>query len=243
MKTSASFFAVVASLMPTLTMGFIAAPWSISNVPSSGLKDITFPFSLANAPHKTGYLFHQQFNFNGQPDAGYTGFQPRPDAKGKPVLHIDFATYIPSARTDDKNCSPGADGRPGVSCSVEFSGSYNHTYDLEIRNTGGTTWVETAIDTTTKQRIHVGSYTLPKGTGGVLGARDSSIEFRPWVVGSSCSLLPKTAVVFGTPKTSTPGAGAGNVGDGWEFGDCFQTEDFTTQTSAKGVEIHLGLAA
>jgi hypothetical protein len=65
-KNSLLFFTSAVALLPTLAMGLVGISWSVTNVPASGLTDITFPFSIANSPHKTGYYFSQQFNFNGQ---------------------------------------------------------------------------------------------------------------------------------------------------------------------------------
>jgi hypothetical protein len=145
-KNSLLLVTSAVALLPTLAMGLVGITWSVTNVPSSGLTDITFPFSIANSPHKTGYYFAQQFNFNGQSDVGYTGLQPRPDSNGKPVIHAAFSSFINGTTTTDSNCRPGADGGPGVSCSVEFSAPYKDAYQLVVRNTQGTKWDGAVVD-------------------------------------------------------------------------------------------------
>ncbi|KAF9461684.1 hypothetical protein BDZ94DRAFT_1263095 [Collybia nuda] len=243
MKTSASFFAVVASLMPTLTMGFVSAPWVIPNIPKNGLQDIIFPFSIADAPHKEGFYFRQQFAFNGRAEPAYTGLQPRPDdANGKPIINAALASFMPGTTSADSNCLPANDGRPGVRCSVDFSGPYDHVYNIEVRNTKGTTWNGTLVDAVTGQRVHVGSFTLPAGTGGIVGARDGFIEYFKWADGMTCAELPKTTIVFGTPKTMTHGAGAGSVGTAFDYGDCLGVSGFKEQKTALGTQVTVGLA-
>jgi hypothetical protein len=228
-----------AALLPTLAMGRIGLSWRVTNVPQNGLTDITFPFSIANSPHKTGYYFAQQFKFNGQPNVSYTGLQPRPDSKSNPVIHAVFSSFIKGSTTTDGNCHNGADGGPGVSCSVEFSGPYENAYQLEIRNTEGTTWNGTLVDATTGGRVHVGSYTLPAGTHGIEGTQQGFVEYVPWNAGShTCASLPYTSVVFGVP-TSTTG-GIGSLGDAHHSEDCVGKDAYESSRIAAGIEISVG---
>ncbi|CAO3568743.1 unnamed protein product [Mortierella alpina] len=218
----------------------VGISWSITNVPSSGLRDIRFPFSIAKAPHKTGYYFAQQFSFIGQSDVGYTGLQPRPDANGQPVIHAVFSSFVAGTTSNDMNCSPGADGGPGVSCAVEFSAPYDHNYELEVRATEGTTWQGTAVDTTTGTRVHIGTWALPAGTGGIKGSQSGFMEYYLWNDGQQhpCNTLPYTSVVFGIPRST---AGFGMLGDAFEYGDCVGKAAFKTQRTAdQGVEISVG---
>ncbi|KAF7378419.1 Beta-glucan synthesis-associated [Mycena sanguinolenta] len=143
----------------------VGSEWSVTNVPSTGLKDITFPLTIVEADHISGYYFAQQYAFINS-GIGYTGLQPRPDANGKPVLHGVFSSFIDGSTTTDKNCAPGADGGPGVSCSVEWNGVYGRRYDFEVKSNGSSVWTGTAIDTVTGARIHIGSYTVPASAGG-----------------------------------------------------------------------------
>ena len=241
-KNSLLLITSVAALLPTLAMGLVGISWNVTNVPASGLTDITFPFSIANSPHKSGYYFAQQINFNGQSDVGYTGLQPRPDSGGNPVIHAVFSSFISGTTTNDGNCSDGADGGPGVSCSVEFSAPYADAYQLVVNNTGGTTWGGTVVDTTTGKSVYIGSWTLPSGTGGIKGNQVGFVEYYPWNDGQShsCATLPFTSMAFGVPTTTTSGA-TGGLGDAYEYGNCVGKVAFKTQrTSDQGVEVSVG---
>ena len=232
----------VVALLPTLAMGLVGISWSVTSVPASGLTDITFPFSISNSPHKTGYYFAQQFNFNGQSDVGYTGLQPRPDSGGAPVIHAAFSSFIRGTTTSDINCHPGADGGPGVSCAVEFSAPYQDAYQIEVLNTGGTTWTGTVVDTTTGRRVHIGTWTLPSGTGGIKGSQVGFIEYYLWNDGQNhpCSTLPYTSMGFGVPTTTTGGA-IGSLGNAFEYGNCVGKVAFKSQrTSDRGVAVNVG---
>ncbi|KAG9325103.1 hypothetical protein KVV02_006765 [Mortierella alpina] len=234
--------AVLASCAPSLGFALVGIAWSITNVPGSGLTDITFPFSIANAPRKNGYYFAQQFSFNGQSDVGYTGLQPRPDANGRPVIHAFFSSSVAGTTTIDKNCSHGADGGQGVSCAIEFNAPYANSYELEIRMTQGTTWQGTVVNTTTGRRVLIGTWTLPAGTGGIKGSETGFMEYFPWNDGRphSCNTLPNTSVVFGIPTTTTKGV-TGGLRDAYEYGNCVGKVAFKSQrTSNRGVEISVG---
>ncbi|KAG0074492.1 hypothetical protein BGZ90_010706 [Linnemannia elongata] len=135
--------AVLALYSPSAVFALVGIKWNVMNAPSSGLKDITFPFDISQAPHKTGYYFAQQFSLI--------------DSSGKPVIHAVFSSFIPGTTTTDSNCRIGADGGPGVSCAVDFSAPYSNGFSLVVENTGGTTWTGTSVDSTTGTRVHVGT--------------------------------------------------------------------------------------
>ncbi|KAG0320527.1 hypothetical protein BGZ99_004441 [Dissophora globulifera] len=229
---------VLASCAPSLAFALVGITWSIPGVPSTGLNSVTFPLSLAQTPHETGYYFAQQFNFVGQQDVGYTGLQPRPDANGRPAIHAVFSSFIAGTTTNDANCGSGADGGPGVSCGVEFSAPYSNGYNLEIVNTGGTTWTGTAVDSTTGDRVHIGTYTLPAGTQGIKGSQVGFVEYYPWNSGThTCSSLPYAYVTFGYPVSPS---GIGSLGDAYEYGDCVGNVAFKNSRSAGGIDVQVG---
>jgi hypothetical protein len=230
---------IFASLLPTLCLALIGVDWNVTNTPSTGLKNITFPFSIAQSPHKTGYFFAQQFGFVGHSDTGHAGLQPRPDSNGKPIIHAVFSSFIGGTTSSDSNCSPGADGGPGVSCSVEFSAPYANGYDLEVVNTGGTTWTCTGVDKTTGNRVHVGTWTLPRGTQGIAQRQAGFIEHYLWNDGQqhACSSLPYTWVAFGVP---IPGAGQAVLSNAFEYGDCVGKVAFKRGRTSVGEQVQVG---
>jgi hypothetical protein len=233
--------AVVLAIIP-FTQALVGLSWSFSNTPSSGLKDVTFPISMANAPHVEGYYFAQQFAFNGLSDVGYTGLQPRPDASGSSIVHAVFSSFVPGTTSTDPNCHDGADGGAGVSCAVEIPAPYAPLYDLVVKNTGGTTWTATLVDTASGKSTHVGSYTLPSGAGGIKSSQVGFVEYYPWNAMPShlCSSLPYTNVTFGAPTTSTPGAGSGQVHKPYEYGDCVGKVNFDVRTIDQGYQVSVG---
>ncbi|KAJ6553271.1 hypothetical protein B0H19DRAFT_1072738 [Mycena capillaripes] len=217
------------------------ATWSVTNVPSTGLKDITFPITIVEAKHSSGYFFAQQYEFAGA-GIGYTGIQPRPDANGKPVLHGVFSSFVGGSTTSDPNCTPGADGGPGVSCSVEWNGVYGRTYDFEVKyNPSASVWVGTAIDTVTGARIHIGSYKLPAGAGGIQSTQAGFVEWFLWNDGRAhpCTTLPYQKTIFGHPRT-THLLSIGVQGNSFEYGDCVGKVAFRTQQVLGGVENNCG---
>ncbi|KAF5392066.1 hypothetical protein D9757_003298 [Collybiopsis confluens] len=157
MKFTASL-SVVASLISLLPLAeaLVGSSWSVTNVPTAGLTDITFPLTIVQADHISGYYFAQQFGFVGS-GIGYTGLQPRPDRNGKPVLHGVFSSFIGGSTTADRNCHSGADGGAGVSCSFEWNGVYGRTYNLEVATPGNRLWVGTAVDTVTGKGSTLGA--------------------------------------------------------------------------------------
>ncbi|KAF5856082.1 hypothetical protein ETB97_007882 [Aspergillus alliaceus] len=235
-----SLLTAIIPLLP-FTEALVGLDWSVSNIPSTGLKDITFPISIANAPHKEGFYFAQQYAFNGVSDIGYTGLQPRPDANGASIIHAVFSSFIPGSTSNDANCHDGADGGAGVSCAVEIEASYANTYHLAVKNTQGTTWTGTLVDTTSNTETHIGEYTLPSGTGGIKKSQVGFVEYYPWnsAGGHTCDSLPYTNATFGTP-TSTESGVQGTVSKPYEYGDCVGKVRFDVQEVDGGYEVSVG---
>ncbi|KIM37695.1 hypothetical protein M413DRAFT_448227 [Hebeloma cylindrosporum] len=236
-----NFLRLVASaaLLPSFALGLVGISWNIANAPANGFSFVTFPISIGGSPHRSGYYFAQQFNFIGQRDIGYIGLQPRPDSAGKPIIHVAFSSFIQGTTTgDNARCHSGADGGPGVSCSIEFSAPYGNGFKLEVQNPQGTMWVGTVIDTTTGERRQIGSWTLPAGTKGIVGSQMGFVEYYPWNSGThTCSSLPKTSVVFGIPYSNV----AGSLSDAYEYGDCVGKVGFQAgRTAGQGVQVIVG---
>ena len=240
MKFYLFLFTAAAVLPPTLAIFLAYIPW---DVPNGEVKHVTFPMNIANAPHERGYYFSQYYILTGQKAGNYIGLQPRPDAgPGRSIVHGTFSTFVPGSTVNDKDhCKPGADGSPdGVSCAVDFEGTYANTYNLEVLNTEGTTWNGTAVDTVTGRRIHIGSYTLPAGTGTTLQWHIGFVEYFPSPP-PPCDKLPYTSVMFGVPTTD---AGKGSLKNPYEVGPCKGEDSFrSTRTPDGGVDISAGFPA
>ncbi|KAJ7488302.1 hypothetical protein FB451DRAFT_1226964 [Mycena latifolia] len=241
LSTRFAFVASLIGLLPT-AHALVGSSWSVTNVPTTGLTDITFPITIVEADHISGYYFAQQFGFVGLSDVGYTGIQPRPNSGGKAVLHGVFSSFVPGSTTDDKNCHSGADGGAGVSCSVEWNGVYNRTYNYEVASAGNRRWVGTAIDTVDGTRVHIGSYTLPAGAGGIKSSQAGFVEWYPWNGGeppNHCARLPYQKTIFGTPRTNHTGS-VGTQSLSYEYGDCVGQVAFHTEKVASGVVNNCG---
>ncbi|KAJ7836841.1 hypothetical protein B0H13DRAFT_1912860 [Mycena leptocephala] len=228
---SLGFVASITSVLP-VAHALVGSSWSVTNVPATGLTDIAFPLTIVEADHISGYYFAQQYSFVGS-GIGYTGLQPRPDSGGKAVLH---------GHHGDANCHAGADGGPGVSCAVEWNDVYGRTYDLEVKTPGNRVWIGTAIETVTDARIHIGSYTLPPGAGGIQSSQAGFVEWYPWNGGepsNHCARLPYQKTVFGTPRTTHTGS-IGTQSLSYEYGDCVGQVAFQTEKVSGGVENNCG---
>ncbi|KAJ7687667.1 hypothetical protein B0H14DRAFT_3101375 [Mycena olivaceomarginata] len=215
---SLGFVASIVSILP-VAHALVGSSWSVTNVPATGLTDITFPLTIVEADHISGYYFAQQYSF------------PRPDSGGKAVLHGVFSSFVAGSTTSDANCHTGADGGPGVSCAVEWNGT-----------SGNRVWIGTAIDTVTGARIHIGSYTLPPGAGGIQSSQAGFVEWYPWNGGeppNHCARLPYQKTVFGTPRTTHTGS-IGTQSLSYEYGDCVGQVAFHTEKVSGGVENNCG---
>ncbi|WVQ74759.1 hypothetical protein IAR50_004364 [Cryptococcus sp. DSM 104548] len=229
---------VLAGLAATgLAAAQAGTDWNISNVPSSGLNDITFPFSFPNAPHETGFYFASQMQVvDGGTNVMYGGFQPRPDSSsGSSVIHSVFSSFINGSTTSDDNCGDGADYGPGVSCAYEFEvSSYSGTWTLVVTrpDSQSTTWSGAAVNAETGESHHIGSFTLPAGTGGISWNQLGFVEYFPWNSNPSWVCkdhIPHTEVTFYRPTTesTTGGKQTGELG-GWIKGSCVGYATVTT---------------
>ncbi|KAJ7020046.1 hypothetical protein C8F04DRAFT_311479 [Mycena alexandri] len=197
--------------------------------------------TIVEADHISGDYFAQQFTFLNS-GLGYTGLQPRPDVNGATVLHGVFSSFVAGTQTTDPNCYLGADGGPGVSCSFQWIGVYNRTYNLEVKTNGSSLWVGTAIDTVTGTRTHIGSYTLPASAGGIQNNQLGFVEWYPWNGGkppNHCANLPYQKTIFGNPTTTRAGS-VGTQGASFEYGDCVGLVAFQAQPVAGGVQNNCG---
>lgn len=239
MKTAA---ALIALLAPATCWALVGITWKFKHEPDDGLKDVTFPINMANASHKSGFYFAQQFNFKGVMDVGYTGVQPRKDNSGGSVVHGVFSSFQNGTTSTHRNCHDGADGGAGVSCAVDINDSYSTTYNLVVENTSGTTWRGTLVNTSSGNGTVIGEWTLPSEAGGIRSSQVGFVEYYPWNSGGvRCKKLPKTEVTFGKPTSKTRGAGSGSLGDAYQYGACKGLVQFNMARISGGeVKVEVG---
>jgi hypothetical protein len=217
--------------------GNVSVGWSIPNTPHSGLTNITFPITVNKATvHQAGVYFAQQYSFaNG---SGYTGLQPRENSNGSERLSARFSTFTSGATTSDANCHQGADGGDGVTCAVDFDAVYGHRYDIKVERTGTNTWTGTAKDTVTGTSTHLGTYTLPDGSGNLQGSQGGFVEYYAGI--PSCSQMPKSDVIFGGPTTSDAGGLSGTTRANYEYSDCVGDSNYHAENDGTGTHVTRG---
>ncbi|UNI23811.1 hypothetical protein JDV02_009607 [Purpureocillium takamizusanense] len=239
-------------LMPTIVAVCMATPstalflvnnaWKFAKIPTDGLDDITFAFNLKNAPHKRGFYSSQEFNFFNVSAVGYMGVQPRPDSNGKSIVHAAFSSFQKGATTKHRNCHNGADGGPGISCSVDIEGDYSHTYNLTVETSGERTWKGTMVDTVTGMATVIGEWTLPYGSGKLKNGELGFVEYFLWDSRSphACDTLPKTEVTIFDPTSRTNGASGGNMGRPYAVGNCRGKAGYSATQVSSGWNIKVG---
>lgn len=217
--------------------GNVSVSWSLPGTPSSGLTNITFPITVRPATaHKAGIYFAQQYDFaNGM---GYTGLQPRPNSGGKERLSARFSTFTKGATTSDPNCHEGADGGPGVTCAVDFDGVYGHRYDIKVQRTGPDTWTGTARNTVTGVSTHLGTYSLPSGSGNLKGSQGGFVEYYAGI--PSCAEMPRSDVVLGGPTSTDAGGLSGTSRANYEYSDCVGEANYRAENDGAGTHITRG---
>lgn len=212
--------------------GNVSWNWSVAGAPSTGLTDLTFPMTFSpETERRDGIYVAQQFGFHGVSDVGYTGLQPRHDKGGTGQMLGIFSSFVPGSTTTDPLCHSGADGYAGVTCNKAMVNVvYGHTYALKVEKVSGTTWQGTAIDTVSGARTHLGSYTLPAGTGNLKTWQAGFLE--TYWGSPDCASLEKTVVRLGTPTTSTHLSGS--IGSPHEYSGCIGKANLATTRSANG---------
>ncbi|MEO3765631.1 hypothetical protein [Streptomyces sp. B5E4] len=217
--------------------GNVSVGWSIDGTPPEGLTDITFPITVNPATaHKTGIYFAQQYSFaNGM---GYTGLQPRENDGSTERLSARFSTFTAGATTADPLCHEGADGGPGVTCATDFDAVYGHRYDLTVEKTGADTWTGTATDTVTGNTDHLGSWTLPSGSGNIQSSQGGFVEYYAGI--PSCAEMPRSDVLFGGPTSTDAGGLSGTSRANYEYSDCVGESGYHAEDDGAGTHITRG---
>lgn len=115
----------------------------------------------------TGYYYANQGYF--QPgNVGYFGFQPR---EGQYLQHLTYSVFGEGPFSDHPNCSNGADGGSGVSCSAAYPFKFSRNYTFVQERvahdevSGNNTWQGSVIDEETGEQFIVANYTTPARYG------------------------------------------------------------------------------
>lgn len=198
--------------------GNVGYSWDIPGAPSSGLRDLTVPMTIhEGSAREDGTYVSAQFAFTGISSGGYMGLQPRADENGHARLHGVFSSFIPGTTSTDSQCTDGADGGAGVSCANDVDAVAGRTYDLRIERTGANTWTGTMIDTLTGAEQHIGTFTLPAGSGNLTGSSTGFVE-NYWNYSGTCEGIQRIDTTIGRPTTSSGLVGSASAPH--EYGEC-----------------------
>lgn len=220
--------------------GNVSISWSIDGTPSAGLSNVTFPITVnPDTAHQEGIYFAQQYSF--ADGMGYTGLQPRENSGGSERLSARFSTFTEGATTSDPLCHEGADGGPGVTCAVDFDAVYGHRYDIKVERTGTDTWTGTAKDAVTGESTHLGTYTLPEGSGGIQGSQGGFVEYYLGI--PSCAEMPRSDVTFGGPSSTDAGGLSGTARANYEYSDCVGESNYKAEDDGSGTHVTRGFVS
>ncbi|MDJ1135777.1 DUF3472 domain-containing protein [Streptomyces iconiensis] len=202
--------------------------------PVSTLK---LPMSVDSAPDASGiyFAYYTTLESGTRP---YAGFQPKPvDANGHRSLQAVFSSFNADATTTDAHCSDGADGGEGVSCAVRFAYTPGTMYSLVLKRAeaGGDTQLMSGevVETATGASVaHIGSFSLPSGSGRFKGSDQGFIE--PYLT-AGCG--QQVTVTYGKPVGTE--AGEDHVGSlptvtDPASGSCLST---TSKTTGQGQQV------
>lgn len=216
--------------------GNVQFNWSIPNAPADGLTQVAFPTTLnPSTGHVAGNYAAWIFEFT-KSGGAYTGLMPVPNENGQTRIHAAYSSFIAGTTSNDPNCSNGADGGPGVSCGMNFDGTYGRNYVITVARVGQDTWEGTVWDTVTGAGYHIGTFKVPAGSGNL---RSSQVGFIENWSAQSCAAVPKIDASLGRPQSAQAGL-IGDVGGAFEYGACGGEENYSAVTTADGVRIQRG---
>lgn len=215
--------------------GNVAVHWKIDKFKENTdekkrLTNLTFRFTV-NEPtlHAAGTYFAMQFIFDspdGRNKLAYTGLQPRASKNGSDYMRAVFSTFVNGSTSTHQNCSPGADGSPGVKCGVEFKADYGKLYKIEVTKDTNNIWHGIVQNSNGDAVVDIGSWKLPNDVGNIIPSYYGFAEYYahyqpgyPQFVVPSCDKLAKIDVIFGPVSTLNNGGGVGSVSKAYEYGD------------------------
>lgn len=215
--------------------GNVRYEWEIPDAPKSGMTSLSMPITIhKDSAHVKSSYVSTEYSFTGQDNVGYMGLQPRADsAQGSARMLAVFSSFVPGTTSTDENCRDGADGGAGLSCSFEFDAVPGRTYEVEVKKTGKDTWTGTAVDTVKGERIHIGTYTLPAGSGKLENSQTGFVEnfSNP---SKTCEGVQRIDVTIGRPHT---GNIQGRADAPSEYGNCVDQANYSS--SVKGGQVRI----
>lgn len=212
--------------------GISKSTWTITNPPTNGVSEITFPIRVNEAPVAKGYYFAQQFRVVGA-NLGYIGIQPL--ATSEKHAQLIFSVFGSGTKPISSNCSSGADGGSGVSCSAFFSNFVRgQLYYFNVKQDSGdkSIWHGSMSDGTNETQI--GTWQITGSTKGINKTEVGWIEHFKSL--DSCAKLPKISVQYHQPritgyKTTITGP--------TEYGKCKGSSNFAGFNTDRWMATHV----
>ncbi|OAQ58809.1 hypothetical protein VFPPC_16927 [Pochonia chlamydosporia 170] len=231
---------VLALLAPTASLAMSSFQWRFTKNTVKSVPQITFPFQIVAAAHDKQWYFASQYGFTNKA-MGYCGIQPQADGpNGQSRIRGVFSSFTAGTTTDDPNCSDGADGGPGVSCGFVFDHDYTRALNIVVEKVSGDKWAGKAVDTTTGKQTHIGSWTLPRGSGDIdLNGHSNFVE-RYLNNEQPCEKIPRIDVKFFNPISNVTGAGTSSLSGVKEYDFCKGKKNFKATPFNGGLQISMG---
>lgn len=216
----------------TITPGGLSqSTWTITNAPANGVSEISFPIRVNEAPVSKGYYFAQQFRIVGA-NLGYIGIQPL--ATSEKHAQLIFSVFGSGTKPISSNCSGGADGGSGVSCSTVFTNFVRGTlYYFNVKQDANdkSLWHGSMSDGTNE--IPIGSWQITGSTKGINKTELGFIEYFKSL--PSCEKLPKISVQYHQPRI----AGYKTIITGpFEYGKCKGAANFAGFNTGRWMATH-----
>lgn len=199
--------------------GMVSNSWSISGAPSDGLDKVAFVLNVTSAPDASGYFWAQQYYF-GSGQVGYIGWQPRSGGGGRAI----FSVFGSGTSTSNANCSTGADGGAGTSCSVSYPIVKGRDYNVEVINNGNNNWTGYMRDSNTGVWTTIGNLNVPSGAGKLKPSGVGFVEYYSSV--ADCNSIPYGQATWRKPFVD-PEPGTGTNTSAYTYGNCKSSASYT----------------
>ncbi|KAK5996099.1 hypothetical protein PT974_04526 [Cladobotryum mycophilum] len=211
-------------ILPALSSaGNILLQWQLGNgAPGGGIKEISFPINVTNAPATLEYLYIVMFDFD-HSNSIQASIRIGPSVRQKDyslnnVVFRSPEVSVVAPQPEEPNCREIRRFRhTQIECAVKIPKSYRPVYSLVVQHVSPGTWSRTLVDASTGDKTHISSWNMNrirlsiepmlKSSGlYIAGLNKNGNGKHPL-----CQDLPKTEVVFGNPTTTTGDIAPGTV--------------------------------
>lgn len=183
-------------------------------VPFDGIDWTLIVFELSNKQSFYYWAFQDGFAGGG---IFYFGLQPYGACPGGGNCKMAlFSFFGDGATSTSRNCRPGADNGPGMSCHIRYNWHFGVPYRFSVRlsatdsRRGTKTWTGRVTDTHAGKATEIGNWTIPgqkSAMPGLIGAE--AVSFTEYYITpkGGCAVQPYAKVEMSVPtfyRGSTP---------------------------------------